>query len=65
MDAGDCGGAEIGAGAMSDLVTAIPGKIWVIELERKRRKGKPVEAVAICTGRAQPTLMGLKYEACQ
>ena len=50
---------------MSDLVTAIPGKIWVIELERKRRKGKPVEAVAICTGRAQPTLMGLKYEACQ
>jgi hypothetical protein len=35
---------------MSDLKTAYPGLIWVIEVEYKRRKGKPVEAIAITTG---------------
>lgn len=35
---------------MSELKTAHPGLIWVIEVEYKRRKGKPVEAVAITTG---------------
>ena len=35
---------------MGRLKTAYPGLIWVIEVEYKRRKGKPVEAVAITTG---------------
>ena len=35
---------------MKKLKTAYPGMIWVIEVEYKRRKGMPVEAVAITTG---------------
>lgn len=35
---------------MSKLKTAHPGMIWVIEVEYKRRKGSPVEAVGITTG---------------
>ena len=35
---------------MSELKTAYKGLIWVIEVEWKRKKGKPVEAVAITTG---------------
>lgn len=35
---------------MSELKTAHPGVIWVIEVEYKRRKGRPIEAVAITTG---------------
>lgn len=35
---------------MSELQTAYKGLIYVIEVEWKRRKGKPVEAIAITTG---------------
>lgn len=35
---------------MSKLKTAHPGLLWVIEVEWKRRKGKPVEAIAMTTG---------------
>jgi hypothetical protein len=35
---------------MSRLKVAHPGLLWVIEVEWKRRKGKPVEAIAITTG---------------
>lgn len=35
---------------MSEVKTAYPGVIWVIEVEWKRRKDKPVEAIAITTG---------------
>lgn len=35
---------------MSELETAFKGRIYVIEVEWKRRKGRPVEAVAITTG---------------
>lgn len=40
----------VGAGGVSELKTAYPGLIWVIEVEWKRRKGNPVEAVGITTG---------------
>lgn len=33
-----------------ELETAHKGLLWVIEVEYKRRKGRPVEAIAITTG---------------
>ena len=35
---------------MAELKTAHAGLLWVIEVEWKKRKGKPVEGVAITTG---------------
>lgn len=35
---------------MGELKTAHQGLLWVIEVEWKRKKGQPVEAVAITTG---------------
>lgn len=35
---------------MAELKTAHKNHLWVIEVEWKRRKGSPVEAIAITTG---------------
>ena len=35
---------------MGELKTAHKGLLWVIEVEHKRRKGRPVEAIAMTTG---------------
>lgn len=48
---------------MSELKTAISGVIWVIEVEWKRRKGKPVEAIAITTGGMLQALFLAKQSA--
>jgi hypothetical protein len=50
---------------MSELKTAYPGMIWVIEVQWKRRKGKPVEAVAITTGGTLQALFMAKETAAQ
>ena len=42
---------------MPEPETAHPGLLWVIEVEWKRRKGKPTEAVAITTGGAFQALL--------
>lgn len=35
---------------MGELKTAHKSLLWVIEVEYKRRKGRPVEAIAMTTG---------------
>ena len=49
--------------AAARLPTAYPGLIWVIEVEWKRREGKPVEAVAITTGGMLQALLLAKSAA--